>query len=72
MTPAAQGPGVRRHFVSSQEIDHYSLLRTLCEALGLAPFGAAVSASSIADVWLSPDSALHPTTWGGVKSLYRP
>jgi acid phosphatase len=64
------GQGVKKDFVYAQAIDHYNVLRTICEALGLSPFGAAVTASPIADVWLSPESALRPTSWGGVKSLY--
>jgi acid phosphatase len=63
------GAPVRSNYVSTRTIDHYTLLRTLCDALGLAPFGAATGESPITDVWLSP-SAVQPATWGRVKHLY--
>jgi acid phosphatase len=37
--------------VSTRRITHYTLVRTLCEGLGLAPFGEAASDSAITDVW---------------------
>jgi hypothetical protein len=35
------GPGVRRHARSSAPVDHYGVLRTIENALGLAPLGGA-------------------------------
>lgn len=43
--------------ISSQTITHYTVLRTICDALGLAPFGNAVGATPITDIWQS-DSVL--------------
>lgn len=59
------------HGVSSaQTITHYTLVRMLSEALGLAPFGGAAGETSIANVW----TAVVPTrttSWGALKSFYR-
>jgi acid phosphatase len=45
------GPMVRRGYVSSQKANHYTLLRFVCDALGLSPFGAAARERSVSDVW---------------------
>jgi len=45
------GPLVKPGYVSSRRIDHYSVLRTICDALRLEPFGAARSGSAVTDVW---------------------
>src|SRR5262249_25538803 len=38
-------------YVSSTHITHYNVLRTICDALGIAPFGAAATQSPITDAW---------------------
>jgi phosphatidylinositol-3-phosphatase len=43
---------VKSGYVTYRWIDHYSVLRTICEALGLAPFGTAAARSPITDVWV--------------------
>lgn len=45
------GPLVRSGYVSSRYATHYTVLRTLTEALGLAPFGAAVQETPLDDIW---------------------
>ena len=45
---------VKRGYVSGTHITHYTVLRTTCDALGIAPFGAAATENAIADVWLEP------------------
>jgi hypothetical protein len=65
------GPMVRPGYVSGQPITHYTVLRTICDALGLAPFGAATSETPITDIWLSVPSALNTRSWGAAKSLFR-
>jgi acid phosphatase len=45
------GPAVKPRNVSTRRITHYTLLRTLCDGLGIAPFGAAASETAITDVW---------------------
>jgi acid phosphatase len=47
------GPLVRRGYVSTHAIDHYSVLRTICDGLGLKPMGAAAGKAPISDVWRS-------------------
>jgi acid phosphatase len=63
------GDPVRPNYVSARPIDHYTLLRTVCDALGLAPFGAAAGEAPITDIWLPP-AAVQLTTWSAVKHLY--
>ena len=55
---------------TAQPLDHYGLVRAICQALGLAPFGLAASRPDITDVWavVVPTAA---TSWGKVKALYR-
>jgi acid phosphatase len=50
------GPAAKPGNVSTRRITHYTLLRTLCDGLGIAPFGAAVAETAITDVW-SPEGA---------------
>ena len=45
------GPLVRPGSVSDRRISHYTLLRTLCDALRIAPFAEAAAQSAITDVW---------------------
>jgi acid phosphatase len=56
--------------VSNRRVTHYTVVRTICDALGLAPFGQAVSESPIDDVWLQPTSA-NGHSWGALKTHYR-
>jgi phospholipase C len=44
-------PLVRPAMVSTRRITHYTVLRTLCEGLGIAPFAEAANDSAITDVW---------------------
>lgn len=48
------GPVVRPGNASSRRITHYTLLRTLCDGLRIAPFGEAAADSAITDVWWTP------------------
>ena len=64
------GPQVLDGVSSLQGITHYTLVRMICEALGLTPFAGAAGEASITGVW----EALVPaksTNWGRVKSHYR-
>ena len=64
------GPAVNTGFVSPGAVTHYNVLRTICDALGLAPFGNAASATPITDIWV-PTIGVESHAWGSVKSLYR-
>ena len=64
------GEPVRIGYEVAERIDHYGILRLLCDGLGLAPFGAAADQPPILQVWTDP-SAVHALTWGRVKTIYR-
>jgi hypothetical protein len=55
------GPLVRPGTASARRITHYTLLRTLCDGLGIAPFGEAASEAPITDVWFRPSPSPVPT-----------
>ncbi|HTK32529.1 MAG TPA: alkaline phosphatase family protein [Candidatus Saccharimonadaceae bacterium] len=54
---AFRGTQVAPGVVSSTHITHYTVLRTICEALGVTPFAAAAAETSLRDIWLG-DSVL--------------
>jgi acid phosphatase len=56
------GPLIRRGYVSTRAIDHYTVLRTIGDGLGLKPIGAAAHVAPITDVWRS---GAHPQSPGG-------
>ncbi len=64
------GPHVRQGVVSNVSVSHYTVMRTVCEALGLPVFAQGAFETSIADVWLEPVPA-HNSSWGLVKATYR-
>jgi acid phosphatase len=45
------GAPVKQRYVSVTPITHYTLLRTICDAIGIAPFAAAAAESAIGDIW---------------------
>jgi phosphatidylinositol-3-phosphatase len=45
------GEPVQAGYVSNVEINHYTVLRAICEALGLVPFGTAAHQASIVGIW---------------------
>ena len=55
-------PGV----VSGQVINHYTVVRAICEMLGLAPFGQAASQPGITGVWASWITGVPPVQPTGV------
>lgn len=56
--------------VSAQTLNHYALVRTITDGLGLAPFGNAVSESPATGVWKAVVPA-RGTSWGQLKAHYR-
>ena len=64
------GPQVLDGVSSIQGITHYTLVRMICEALGLTPFAGAAGEASIAGVWEDIVPA-KSTNWGRLKSHYR-
>jgi len=64
------GPMVLSGHVSSGTVNHYTVVRALCETLGLTPFGSSASEPTITDVWANPTPVIR-RSWGQVKSIYR-
>jgi acid phosphatase len=65
-----KGPQVKTNYVSPTALNHYQVLRTICQALGLPTFGGANNFPSITDVWEEPVPTLD-RSWGRMKSIYR-
>ncbi len=65
------GPTVRTGYASTATVTHYGILRTIGDALGLPPIGAAVSAAPVIDVWAGFPTSAPTRTWGQLKSVYR-
>ena len=62
------GPLVVAGEDSSRRVTHYSVVRTICEALGLPPFGNAASDSAITGIWRSdPVLAVEPDSRPGPR-----
>jgi acid phosphatase len=64
------GPHVKPGFVSNIPASHYTVVRTLCESLGLPLMGKTPFETAITDVWQEPVPAM-PSSWGRVKATYR-
>lgn len=64
------GAPVRAGYEVAERIDHYGILRLLCDGLGLAPFGAAADQAPVLQVWANSTGA-HALTWTRVKTIYR-
>jgi acid phosphatase len=64
------GPQVITGAVSAQTLNHFTLNRMICDALGLAPFANGRFEASVENVWkgVTPTRARN---WGRVKSMYR-
>jgi len=56
--------------VSNRTITHYTVVRTICDALGLTPFAGAAAETPIDGVWLATTDARGPS-WGRIKLIYR-
>ena len=66
----AVGPQVKPRYASTATINHYGVVRMLCECLGLTPFAGAASQPSVGDIWVAP-TPVQASTWGRIKTLYR-
>lgn len=64
------GPPVIPGAVSTQTITHYTLVRTICDALGLPPFAGAAGEAPIENVWQAA-VPVRNSSWGRVKAMYR-
>lgn len=62
------GPTVKSGFVSPGTVTHYNVLRTICEAIGIAPMGAATTRNPITDIWELPSSTVAPGA-GAIRIL---
>ena len=62
------GPQVKSNYVSSRTINHYTVLRTICDALRMSPYpGAAAADSEITDVWAPASASVPPAVAAGVR-----
>src|SRR5262249_10333372 len=66
------GPMVKTDYVSSQPFNHYTLVRTLCDVLGLSPFANAVGETTPTDVWTEIVAAVGPGAPPAGLSLSEP
>ncbi|HEX6791656.1 MAG TPA: alkaline phosphatase family protein [Candidatus Krumholzibacteria bacterium] len=64
------GPTVKAGARYSTTVNHYNVLRTICDALGVAPMAKAATAAPIDGVWLATTTVAH-TSWGRLKAAYR-
>ena len=65
------GPTVKSNYISSKTMTHYTVVRTICDALGISSFANASSATAPSDVWNPPSTAVEPGLIEGV-SLSQP
>jgi phosphatidylinositol-3-phosphatase len=64
------GPHVIPGYLSPRAITHYTVVRTLSDALGLPSFGVSVNEEPITDIWNGTTPA-RASTWGRLKTIYR-
>jgi hypothetical protein len=67
---ALVGPLVAAGAQSAQAVNHYTVVRMICEALGFSTFQRASAEPSILGVWVAPTPALA-SSWGRLKTMYR-
>jgi acid phosphatase len=65
------GTLVKSNYVSSANIDHYTVVRTICDVLGLSSFGNASSRTTPTDIWDPNVTAVEPRPLEG-SSLSQP
>src|SRR5262249_22537468 len=54
------GPPVKSNYVCLTTFNHYTLVRTLCDVLGLSPFASASSETTPTDVWFQREAGVEP------------
>ena len=67
---ALVGPLVVPGVQSAQVVNHYTIVRMICEALGFPTFQRATAEASITGVWKAATPALRKN-WGQLKASYR-
>ena len=65
------GAAVKSNYVSTQTITHYTVVRTICDALGISSFANASTATAPLDVWSLPLAGVGPNVLEGL-SLSQP
>jgi phospholipase C len=63
------GATVKAGYAYTQTVNHYNVVRTICDALGLPPMGAAASAAPVTGIWETPPATR--TTLGKLKATYQ-
>jgi hypothetical protein len=61
------GGKVRHGYISNRAINHYTVLRTICESLGIPAMNAAATILPITDVWRGPSTSVGGSPPGGVR-----
>jgi acid phosphatase len=64
------GPLVLPHSASVRYVTHYTMVRTIADALGVPPPGQSATEFPISDVW-DWETPAHAASWGRLKLLYR-
>jgi acid phosphatase len=67
---ALVGPLVIPGAVSDQPVNHYTIVRMICEALNFPTFERATAEASIVNVWKLATPAVAES-WGRLKAIYR-
>jgi len=65
------GPGVKANYVCSSTFNHYTLVRTICDVLGLGSFANASAKVTPTDIWNAAVTAVEPSLLEGL-SLSQP
>ena len=66
------GAAANPSYVSSQTISHYTVVRTICDVLGLTPFGNASTETTPVNVWSESLTAVDPPRAAEGLGLSRP
>lgn len=64
------GPMVIPGYASNRFITHFTVVRTICAALGLPAFGSSAAEEPVTDVWVAAVPA-RPLAWSRLRLLYR-
>ncbi len=63
------GPLVKPGYAHTSHTDHFDVLRTICDALGVAAMGNAATAAPIDNIWI-PDTPPRRITLGRMKANF--
>jgi phospholipase C len=64
------GPHVQPGSAATRIVQHYTIVRTICDLLGLTPFGPSATETPITEIW-RPVVSARSASWGHLKTFYR-